>query len=349
MGELGVIVPVYNVEKYLVECLNSIFCSDYSDFKLFSVDDGSPDKCGAYCDECATKDNRILVIHKKNGGLSSARNKALDIIDTEYVAFVDSDDRIKKDMFEKTVLAIKTDNADIACFGMTLLDNKSDNIPFINWPKEKKTYIGNKCLELLVSPDGTGNFYMNKVYKTKLFDGVRMPEGKIYEDIYSMHYVFEKASKTVFLPYGLYEYRINTGGISHSKALNLRFMDYIYSNCEQYLFIKNNTPEFEVFALENYVNSVLQTAKYIISKVPGKRKQYFPELQQSIKTIGNDLEKCCLQTKESAEKFLYKNSKFVLEYKYKKMYDSAHNHPKLQKILGILLKAKKQKRRLGKK
>ena len=338
MGELGVIVPVYNVEKYLFECLNSIFCSDYSDFKLFLVDDGSPDKCGTYCDEYASKDNRILVIHKKNGGLSSARNKALDIIDTEYVAFVDSDDRIKKDMFEKTVSAIKTDNADIACCGMTLLDNKSDNIPFINWPKEKKTYIGNKCLELLVSPDGTGNFYMNKVYKTKLFDGVRMPEGKIYEDIYSMHYLFAKASKTVFLPYGLYEYRINTGGISHSKALNLRFMDYVYSNGEQYLFIKSNAPEFEADALNRYVNSILQTAKSLIDRAPTKKRKYFKELKEKIKQIMPSIELCPKKTAKATKRFLYHTMFFVFDYKYRKMHEKAHNHPKLQKLIGVFIK-----------
>ena len=97
---LSIVVPVYNVEQYLTKCLDSILAQTLTDFEVIAVDDGSPDSCGKILDEYAEKDNRIRVIHKKNGGVSSARNEALDIARGEYIGFVDSDDYIEADMYE---------------------------------------------------------------------------------------------------------------------------------------------------------------------------------------------------------------------------------------------------------
>ena len=112
---VSVIVPVYKVEKYLSKCLDSIVNQTYKNLEIILVDDGSPDNSGKICDEYAQKDSRIKVIHKENGGLSSARNAGLDIATGEYIAFADSDDSVHLDFVEKLYRAIKEENADIAC------------------------------------------------------------------------------------------------------------------------------------------------------------------------------------------------------------------------------------------
>ena len=114
MSKISVIVPVYKVEKYLDKCVESIIKQTYKDLEIILVDDGSPDNCPAMCDEWAKKDSRIVVIHKENGGVSSARNKGLDIATGEYVCFVDSDDHVTKDYVEILLSCLEESAADIA-------------------------------------------------------------------------------------------------------------------------------------------------------------------------------------------------------------------------------------------
>ena len=111
---ISVIVPVYKVEQYLEKCVNSISVQTYSNLEIILVDDGSPDKCGDICDSLAKKDNRIKVIHKPNGGLSSARNAGIDIASGQYIGFVDSDDSIEPYMYEKLLGLIKHDGTKLA-------------------------------------------------------------------------------------------------------------------------------------------------------------------------------------------------------------------------------------------
>ena len=113
-AEISVIVPIYKLEQYLEECVDSLIEQTYKNIEIILVDDGSPDNCGAICDRYAEQDDRIQVIHKKNGGLSDARNAGLDIASGEYVLFIDSDDNVSVDMVEELYGAIKKQNADIS-------------------------------------------------------------------------------------------------------------------------------------------------------------------------------------------------------------------------------------------
>ena len=124
MKKLSVIVPIYNVEQYLKKCLNSIVNQTYKDLEIILVDDGSPDGCPQLCDEYASLDNRIKVIHKKNGGLSSARNAGLDIATGDYVTFVDSDDYLETDIYEKVINIFEDHSADIVSMRTQLVDQK---------------------------------------------------------------------------------------------------------------------------------------------------------------------------------------------------------------------------------
>ena len=120
--KLSIIVPVYNVEPYLRRCIDSILAQTFTDFELILVDDGSPDNCPAICDEYAEKDPRIVVIHKQNGGLSDARNAGLDIARGEYIGFVDSDDYIDAEMYEKMYNAAIMHNSDIVSCAYERID-----------------------------------------------------------------------------------------------------------------------------------------------------------------------------------------------------------------------------------
>ena len=116
MPMVSVIVPVYKVERYIRKCIDSILKQSFTDFELILVDDGSPDKCGKICDEYAAKDKRIKVIHKKNGGLSDARNAGLDYATGGYICFIDSDDWIHKDLLKDNLERLVSENADVIIF-----------------------------------------------------------------------------------------------------------------------------------------------------------------------------------------------------------------------------------------
>ena len=134
---ISIIVPVYKVEQYLEKCVNSISAQTYSNLEIILVDDGSPDKCGDICDSLAKKDNRIKVIHKPNGGLSSARNAGIDIASGQYIGFVDSDDSIEPYMYEKLLELIKHDSTKLAVCAV--------NYVYEDGKKVNKTPLGRNC------------------------------------------------------------------------------------------------------------------------------------------------------------------------------------------------------------
>ena len=141
---ISIIVPVYNVEKYLHRCVSSILQQTYSKFEVILVDDGSKDASGRICDVFASKDERVRVIHKENGGLSSARNAGLDIANGKYIGFVDSDDYIENDMYEIMYNALIKNNVDIACVGIYRDDEEKDKSVIIRCPKKRNNILGKR-------------------------------------------------------------------------------------------------------------------------------------------------------------------------------------------------------------
>ncbi|MBO5850764.1 MAG: glycosyltransferase family 2 protein, partial [Clostridia bacterium] len=131
---VSIIVPVYKVEKYINRCIDSILAQTFNDFELILVDDGSPDNSGAICDECAKKDSRIKVIHKQNGGVSSARNAGIKVAQGEFINFIDSDDTIPVDSLENLINLQKQNDADFVCCGFDMYSENSfiKTFPFVN-------------------------------------------------------------------------------------------------------------------------------------------------------------------------------------------------------------------------
>lgn len=184
---ISVVVPVYKVEKYLDECIESIVGQSFQDFELILVDDGSPDRCGEICDEWAARDGRIKVVHKENGGLSEARNTGIERSTGQWLSFVDSDDLLERDMLQTLYTLAVSNDADIACCNYVQIEEenvqkKVNSVkPGVLTPKQ--------YWEQLFSSKNWAyyNVAWNKLYRRTLFDTVRYPAGKINEDIYVVH------------------------------------------------------------------------------------------------------------------------------------------------------------------
>lgn len=209
---ISVIVPVYNVEKYLDKCLESILRQTFKDFECIIVDDGSPDNSNIIIDKYLKLDQRFKVIHQKNMGLSAARNTGLDIAKGDYIVFVDSDDYIADDYLEKFALKIADTDTDIVICG------------FIEAYKdyEKSKVFAAESTEVIkqnVLADVWPSYVWNKCYKKDLFANVRFPVGKIFEDILTIPEVCLYARKIVCIPDKLYYYnRQNENSITANMS-----------------------------------------------------------------------------------------------------------------------------------
>lgn len=213
-SKISVIVPVYNVEKYLSKCVESILNQTYKDIELILVDDGSLDNSGNICDNYAKNDNRIKVIHKENGGLSSARNAGLDIASGEYISFVDSDDWIDENTYEELVKKIVTTNADIICFAGEKTDGTSVYERCFDCKGDGVILNGRDVVKEILL-DKIGSQVVKGLYHAKCWKDLKFPVGRLYEDIPVTYKAFEKAERVAFVYKPFYKYRINPNSISH--------------------------------------------------------------------------------------------------------------------------------------
>ena len=219
---LSVIVPVYRVETYLRKCLDSLVNQTYANLEIILVDDGSPDNCGAICDEYASRDSRITVIHQENRGLSGARNTGLDKATGEFVAFVDSDDYLELSMYEQLMDAAVENGADIVVGDFyTILESGTVRrySPIQNgMPLEK--------VQELILEDRLPSYVWNKIYRRKLFAGIRYEPIRGFEDLQITPRLFQRAKKVAFVPEAGYYYNcINmnalTAVFNHRRELNV--------------------------------------------------------------------------------------------------------------------------------
>lgn len=202
---ISIIVPVYKVESYINRCVDSILRQTYIKLEIILVDDGSPDRCGEICDKYAEQDNRIKVVHKKNGGLSDARNVGIDISHGDYISFIDSDDWIHDDYIEKLYQLLKKTDADISVCNFM----KTETETFENKITNQKIY---EYSNIEAIGQLTDRFYLQmttswgKLYKKNLFDDTRFPIGRIHEDEFTTYKTIFKSKKIVLTTAQLYYY-----------------------------------------------------------------------------------------------------------------------------------------------
>lgn len=237
---ISVIVPVYKVEPYLKQCLDSIVNQTYTNLEIILVDDGSPDKSPAICDEYASRDSRIAVIHKENGGLSEARNAGLDICKGEYISFVDSDDWIETNCIEILFDFAQKEHADlvIASHKETMLDSTTFLQQDENIPNTFSKASSHELLLQLCQRDCPNlNSAWGKLFKKELFTSIRFPKGKLYEDMYVNYRLYFLCKNVYYTHQQLYNYRLRSGSITRS---NINPVPMIEALEERHFFLKEH-------------------------------------------------------------------------------------------------------------
>ena len=235
MAEIDVIVTVYNNENYIESCIRSILVQSFSDFRLLVIDDGSTDKSGEICDRLAEEDERIEIIHQKNGGVSSARNAGLAALRAPLFCFVDSDDLVHVDYLVNMYQLIKENKADLVVCGYHLLDEGGKSIDLLEQKETAHIEVYEDALqyeEIFVEDSMRLVCLWNKLYKTELFDGISFPEGKVFEDDYVYYKILDRSKKTVFTDAKLYEYCMQSDSISHEKY-SLKMLNHIDAKIQQ--------------------------------------------------------------------------------------------------------------------
>ena len=231
---ISVIVPVYKVEKYLSKCVDSIINQTYENLEIILVNDGSPDKSPKICDEYALKDKRIKVIHKENGGLSDARNFGLNAMSGEWVSFVDSDDFVSKFYIENLFHLIKENNADIAITEFLYI-NDSQILPLNDsqiLDEEFFVYEKDECMPNIFYAKIYDIGATRKLFRSSFFDNIRFPKGRISEDLGTIPYVFEKASKVAFCKKQDYYYLIRSDSITRTVKFDERYLT-VFDNIDE--------------------------------------------------------------------------------------------------------------------
>lgn len=213
---LSVIVPVYKVEKYLSKCIDSILAQSFTDYELILVDDGSPDRCPTMCDEYIQKDSRIKVIHQINQGLSAARNTGIESATGDYIAFIDSDDYINKNMFSVLLQNAIANQADISVCSAVLVDENAE----ARFTDQISLRVFNKKeanLQMIYFRDFTVNAW-NKIYRRSLFNSIRYPVGMLYEDLATTYKLIDKSERIVVSDAKLYAYVQRNGSIMNQTG-----------------------------------------------------------------------------------------------------------------------------------
>lgn len=216
---ISIIIPVYNVEKYLDECISSVVAQTYKNLEIILVDDGSTDSSGRMCNEWKEKDSRIIVIHKPNGGLSDARNAGLKIAKGEYIGYVDSDDYISENMYEVLMGLCLENDVQLSCVRFDTLGG-GFSTPADNGKKEVMT--PQKMLTITTWPWYFPDWYtsigvMHRLYKKELIEGMEFPVGKQYEDVVYGTEVIHKAGRIAMYNKSLYHYRTKREGSITAK------------------------------------------------------------------------------------------------------------------------------------
>lgn len=272
---ISVIVPIYNTEKYLDKCITSIVNQTHKNLEIILVDDGSTDSSLEICRSWAKKDSRIVVLHKENGGQGSARNMALDIAKGDYIGFVDSDDWIEANMYEVLYANLLKYDADISCCKGTTVKNLDGKIKVYNQPD---IMLAHQTLEIKQSP-------CDKIYKKDLFDDVRFPKSRAYEDCATIYKLLAKSKVVVDINLAYYHYELRENS-TMTRAFDERKLYLITAYKEMYDFYKENYPQYAdmvnvklVGAVQYCVGEILNTKDRGLYK---KHRDHIKKIEKNI-------------------------------------------------------------------
>lgn len=296
---ITIIVPVYNVEEYLQKCIESILEQSYENLEIILVDDGSTDDSGKICDEYVKKDKRIKVFHKKNEGVSSARNLGISKSKGSLICFVDSDDWIEKDLCLKLINAIQENCADIVLCGYNRVTGK--NREKINSSGKNQIISGREYLINCLNPQTSYGFCHMKLIRKKIINEIRFDENlKVGEDALFNIKISSNINKAIFLKENLYNYRINIS--STVRKFDVQYVDK-YLNAIKIInsYLKKNYEEDKEI-LQNFYN-------FIAFHVMLIAVNYCYNPENNFKKVNNEFSQICniIEFKEGIKKSNYNN------------------------------------------
>lgn len=285
--KISVIVPVYNVEKFLPTCLDSIIAQSYKNLEIIVVDDGAMDSSGAICDEYAKKDNRIVSLHKQNGGLSDARNYGMQFMTGDYVAFIDSDDYVHPDYFSILYYNLIENDADISICNFEKINEAQK--PKTEVMTEDVVYVYNTVDSLgqLLCGKYSIQFTIacGKLFKRNIFDVIRFPKGKHYEDSATNHLWYAKAKKTVYTNCALYYYLQREGSIKSSERF--KDTDMLDAAIEKLNFLKEwNDGYYKNEGYAGYVSCCLGVYPRLADSLSYKKTDLMIDLKNISRMIN---------------------------------------------------------------
>lgn len=280
--KISIIIPAYNIEQYLERCLKSVQNQNYGNLQVIVVDDGSTDRTGKIADFFAKNDKRFLVIHKRNGGVSAARKAGLEKAEGDYIGFVDGDDYIEPEMYEKLMgLAVEHD-ADIAHCGYQMVF--PDRVDLYHGTKQLKlqdTYTGVKdLLEGILIEPGLGN----KIYRHNLFENIEYNEDiVINEDLLLNYFLFHRSEKAVFIDVPYYHYMVRKNSATTSEWNEHKLRDPLY--VLEIMYERENEKELRKIIINRYIYQMVRVIIFQSDMRKTELQKYQMEFEQRLKKV----------------------------------------------------------------
>ena len=295
---ISVIVPAYNVEKFIGKCIDSILRQSFKDFEVLLIDDGAKDSTPEICDACAKKDSRIKVYHKENGGLSDARNYGIDRMQGKYVTFIDSDEYVDSGYFEYLYgLITQEEDIQIAICGKKSVREDENASPDPETFHEIIT--GERAVQKMLCGHGSGHSAWGKLYSANLWKTVRYPKGKIYEDYATTYRVMALVDKAAWGNAAMYFYVQHIESIMHQKC-SRRSLSLVDIADEETEFIVKKWPALKQEALARKVTSELKCLQNILNAKNEEFDDYKQKIVEDVRRHKGELlasKKVALKTK----------------------------------------------------
>lgn len=324
-SKISIIIPVYNVKEYIKEAIESVINQTYKNIEIIIINDGANDGSEKICDEYSKIDSRIKLINQKNMGLSTARNKGLECITGEYIAFLDPDDVYHPEMIEKAYKAITQKNVDcVICNFISQKTTKQLEKDNINEAKKaiqlsSKTYNKKEILKELAEGK-VNNSVWNKLYKKELWEDIRFPDGHVYEDVQTNIEILNKTTSSYVLDEILVIHRLHNKSITHTFTIdNTKDLYKAFYNLER--IVKSNIPD--IFTKEQYYNICKRNLLSFISqylqsaKFNNKTKETNKLLKKYIAISIRKTQLKNFNIKEKIIYYMYKNCRHILIIIYK--------------------------------
>lgn len=283
---ISLIVPVYNVSKYLEQCFESILNQTYKNIEIIAVDDGSTDESPDICDEYSVRNENFFVIHQENQGLAGARNTGIDNAHGEVIMWVDGDDYVSDSFCEEAAEAFEKNNSDIVCFGYYDLNDETGDVKIGYSYKEEFTTDTHTAMKALTVPgEGNRGFRIGdsvctKAYKRAVLEGVRFPIGSRQEDLATMFRIIDKASAVHLIPAVTYYYRLKRCGSLTNTGMFENYCDMMYAETERFEFLNDKYPDLAERAAEHIVYMLTDFIKIIAKRWNLKNEQQATESEE---------------------------------------------------------------------